>query len=179
MRKLLSQLNSRLMIIHFIAFWFFIYAFQTLAFLHDYSFLYLGQDSITQDNLPARFDRDMELIRQAGNIGLLVAYIISWSISTKRDWFWLNSVIIFLLAFALKNLGWLGWKYLDHIFMAPAKLFIEHSVWGYLTSGLIMIAIGSLLFFSKRIIRYIDAHPSTVKKVKTNKKVGRKTVVKS
>jgi hypothetical protein len=175
MRKFFSQLNGRLMVIHFIAFWFFIYAFQTLSFLHDYSFLYLGENSFNGERLPARFSGDMEFIRQAGNIGLLVAYIISWSISTKREWFWLNSVIIFVLAFVLKNFGWLGWKYLSHVFTAPGNVFKEHSVVSYWINGFVMLAIGLLIFFSKKLIRYIDAHPSNPKKTTTGK-IGRKTV---
>jgi hypothetical protein len=113
-------------------------------------------------------------IEQAGNIGLVVAYIISWSICTKRDWFWLNSVIIFVIAFILRNLGWLGWKYLNHIFYVPGKIFKEHSIWGYITDGLIMLAIGLVIFFSKKLTRYIDVHPSNSQKGKG--KIGRKTV---
>ena len=175
MKSFLSNLNARLMIIHFIAFWFFAYAFFTLAFLHDYAFLHLSSEHMLLLNDRGRFIRDKEFIRQSGNFGLLAAYIISWSISSKRNWHWINSVIIFVLAFGLYNLGYLGWNLVHGFFQQPAKLFPVNSVWGYLTDGLILLAIGLILLFSKGIIRYIDHSTAKDKqKAVANKKAARK-----
>ena len=175
MKSFLSNLNIRLMSIHFFAFWFFAYAFFTLAFLHDYNFLHLSSEHMLLLNDKGRFIHDKEIIRQAGNFGLLTAYIISWSISTKRNLHWINSVIIFLITFPLYNLGWLGWNMLHPIFQAPGKLFALYSVLQYLTNGLILLAVGCLLFFLKIIIRYISYDTLKDKqKAKAIKKAVRK-----
>ncbi len=174
MKSFLSNLNARLMIIHFIAFWFFAYAFFTLAFLHDYAFLHLSSEHMLLLNDRGRFIKDKEFIRQSGNFGLLAAYIISWWISSKKNWHWVNSVIIFVIAFALYNLGYLGWNLVHSFFQEPAKLFPVNSVWGYLTDGLILLAIGLILLLSKGIIRYIDHSTAKDKqKIVANKKAAR------
>jgi len=175
MKSFLSNLNARLMIIHFIAFWFFAYAFFTLAFLHDYAFLHLSSEHMLLLNDRGRFIKDKEFIRQSGNFGLLAAYIISWFIASKKNWHWINGVIIFVLAFTLYNLGYWGWNLVHGFFQEPAKLFPVNSVWGYLTDGLILLAIGLILLFSKGIIRYIDHSTAKDKqKLVANKKAARK-----
>ena len=179
MKNLFSNLNARLMVIHFIAFWFFAYAFFTLSNLHDYGFLHLSSEHMLLLNDSARFIRDKEFIRQSGNFGLLAAYIISWAISSKRNWHWINSVIIFLPAFVLYNLGYLGWNMVHGIFQAPGKLFPVNSVWEYLTNGLILLAIGSVLLFSKRLKRYIDmGNPNSVKGNKADRKAAKAKMAK-
>jgi hypothetical protein len=160
MRSLFSNLNIRLIIINLLAFWLFFYAFQTLAFLHDYYFLCLPAEHLMRLNFPARLAADKNIVMQAGNFGLLAAYVISWFIAQKKEWHWLNGVISFVITFILCYLGWFGWSFLHVVFLAPQKLFEPVSWWGYLTSGLIMIALGSLVLFSKRVIRYIDGYNS-------------------
>lgn len=160
MRRLLSNLNARLIIINLLAFWLFFYAFQTLAFLHDYSFLNLPSERFTRLNFPARVAADRNLVMQMGNFGLLAAYIISWFIANKKDWHWLNGVISFIITLTLCYFGWFGWRFLHVVFLAPQKLFAPGSMWGYLFSGLIMLALGLLVLFSKRIIRYIGRYNS-------------------
>ena len=156
MRSLFSNLNARLIIINLIAFWLFFYAFQTLAFLHDYNFLYLPTERMARLNLPARRASDMNFIRQAGNFGLLAAYVISWFVAYKKDWHWLNGVISFIITFTLCFFGWFGWSFLHVIFQEPEKLFAPTSMWGYLISGLIMIAIGLLMLLSKQVISFVE-----------------------
>ena len=152
------------MVIHFIAFWFFAYGFFTLAFLHDYNFLHVSSDHMLLLNDKGRFIKDKELIRQGGNFGLLAGYVISWFLSSKRNWHWINSAIIFILAFALYNLGYLGWNIYHSAFQIPGKLFADNSIGQYLTNGLFLVAIGLGLFFTKGIIRYIDRGNKSVEK---------------
>ncbi len=180
MKSFLSNLNTRLMIIHFIAFWFFVHAFFTLAFLHDYSFLHLPLDRMLLLNDEGRIKMDKEFIRQAGNIGLLAAYLISWGISSKRNWHWVNSVIIFLLVFGLYNTGYLGWKQLHSIFQAAGKLFPSDSVGEYLTNGLIMLGLGLVILFARGKMRYIDrGNLNSVKGNKADRKAAKAKMVKS
>jgi hypothetical protein len=170
MKKFFSNLNPRLIVIHLVGFWFFAFAFFTLGFLHDYNFLHLSSEHMLLLNDKPRFVFDMEFIRQAGNFGMLAAYIISWAISTKRNWHWVNSVFVFMVAFILYNLGYFGWNILHGVFQTPGKLFPSTSIWAYLTNGVIMLAIGTLIFFSKRLVRYIEKNNKVQKKPSTNHK---------
>ena len=98
----------------------------------------------------------MAFIEQMGNIGLLVAYVISWFISVKRGWHWINGVIAFLIAFALGYYNWFGWDHLSGVFLAPGRLFGQTSLWNFLLSGSIMLAIGLLLALWKKVQLFID-----------------------
>jgi hypothetical protein len=149
------KLNARLLVIHFIACWFFIYAFQTLAFLYDYKFLFV-QSADTRAHDVARFQMDMKVYNEAGFLGLLIAYLISWRISLKRNWFWINSVVVFVLAYFLKQFGWLGWSTLQKVFLAPGHLFKINSIAAFATNGIFMLTIGLVLLFLNSIKRFID-----------------------
>jgi hypothetical protein len=162
MRSFFSNFNSRLLVIHFIAFCLFAWAFQTLGFLHDYNFLFLASEHITRLNFPQRFDDDMEVIEQVANIGLLIAYIISWSLSNKRNWHWVNSVTIFILAFLLKN--FILRVYIDRAFLVRGGPLRLSGYWGHLLTGVILVVIGLALFYSRRIIAYINRGNKTEKK---------------
>ncbi|CAN5233472.1 hypothetical protein BH09BAC6_BH09BAC6_30510 [soil metagenome] len=153
---MISKLNARLIIIHFIACWFFIYAFHTLSSLWDYSFLYTPAEQMNRANDPQRFATDMSVINESGALGLIVAYIISWQISIRRNWFWLNAVIVFVVAYILKYNNLLGWSTLQQVFLAPGHIFRVNSIACFLTNGLIMLLFGSLLFFLKPVTRFID-----------------------
>jgi hypothetical protein len=170
MRGFFSNFIFRLMAIHFIAFCLFIYAFQVLAFLHDYSFLFSLTEHINRVNFPEKFNADMEFVVQAGNIGLLVAYVISWIISNKQNWHWINSVVIFLLAFLLKNFALSS--ALDKVLLSPGGPFKIYSFTGHILTGIILIAIGLVLFLSKRIIRFIDSANKANKKAAVTHKAA-------
>jgi hypothetical protein len=179
MKSFFANLNPRLMAIHFIAFWFFMYGFFILAFLHDYNFLHLTSERTMLLNDKGRFITDKEFIRQSGNFGLLAGYIISWVISTKRNWHWVNSVIIFIPAFVLYNLGYLGWNFVHDFFQTPGKLFRSDSIGYYVTSGLVMLAIGCLIIFSKRLMRYIDrGNPNSIKGNEADRKAAKAKMAK-
>jgi hypothetical protein len=173
MKSLLSNLNTRLMIIDLIAFWLFFYAFQTLAFLHDHNFLFL--DHMARMNSIGRQDSDLVLVAQAGNFGLIAAYVISWFVANKRNWHWLNGVIVFIVAFTLANLRYFGWGFLGVIFQAPGKIFAVNSIWGFITDAVIMIGIGLLLLLSKRVIRYIDGNKADKNAPDSGKKKPKRT----
>jgi len=154
-RSLFSNFNVRQMVIHFIAFCLFIWAFETLAFLHDYDFLFSVAQHMNRITFRDQFNADLEFIVQAGNIGLLAGYVISWIISNKRNWHWINSVVIFVVAFLLKN--FLLNSFLDKTFLTPGGPFKIYSWTGHLLLGLGLVAAGLFIFFFKAIIRFIDA----------------------
>ena len=167
------------MLIDLVAFWLFLYGFQIIAFLHDYDFLFLPQNHMLRLNLPARQDADDTIIKQAGNFGLLIAYVISWVIANKKNWHWINGVIVFVVSFALGNLGYFGWRFVRNIFMAPGKILPEFNKWGYMIDSVIMLAIGLVLLLSKKIIRYIDHDHTKPGIVGNSKASGKKQAVKT
>jgi len=168
MTSFLSNLNIRQLIIHFIASWFFIYAVHTLITLFDFSFLYNDQVPLmSQLAVQERYNRDLLIINQAGILGLLIAYVISWRISVKYDWFWLNSVIVLVVAFPLAIFDLLGWKFLRSVCMAPGYIFGVNSVLYLVINGVFMLAVGAFLFYRKGIIAFIEKGVKREKKVPT------------
>jgi hypothetical protein len=155
-RNFFSKLNKRQLILHFIASWFIIYASHVLASLHDYKFLYtqtpgLGPDLTRQIDYGAR-----SFINLISTLGIVAAYVISWQISLRRNWFWANSVIVFFVAFVLYNFGILGLNKFHEILLLPGQIFGENSVAYVITNGVVLLGVGSFLFFKKQIINYID-----------------------
>ena len=156
MKSFFSKLNTRQLIIHFIASWFFIYAFDTLFSLYDYSFQYQSSIYLVSVTAQQRYNTDILIINEFGTLGLIIAYIISWRISVKRNWFWVNSVIVLLVAFFLKSHDYLGWGMFKEIFLVPGQIFDVNSKAYLITNGVIMLAIGSFLLLKKQVINYID-----------------------
>lgn len=166
-----SKFNIKLMVIHFVAFWFFIYGFQTLAFLYDFNFLIFLPVEARINDVP-RTNFDMKIVAQAGLVGAIAGYLISWRISLKRNWFWLNSVIIFVLIYVLKLYDLLGWSQLQKVFLLPGQIFRLNTRTYYVTNGAVMLALGCFLLFSNKIKAFIDG--KEVKRVsKTKTKSGK------
>lgn len=163
MKTFLSKFNIRLLIIHFIAFWLFIFGFRTLSFLHDFGFLVVAPPEVRMIET-ARLNFDMEVGVQVSLLGLVAAYVISGVISLKRDWFWLNSLVIFVLAYALKYNNLLGWTVLQNVFLLPGRVFGESTRAFYIVNGAIMLGLGCLLLFSGKIKRFIDGGGPVKKK---------------
>ena len=170
MESFFSKLNVKLLVIHFIAFWLFIYAFQTLSFLYDFNFLVFLPVEARINDVP-RVNFDMKVVTQAGLLGSIAGYVISWRISLKRNWFWLNSVLIFVLIYVLKLYDLLGWSKLQKVFLLHGQIFRLNTRTFYITNGLIMLAIGCFLLFSGRVKRFIDGKRVPEKKAGTTSRV--------
>jgi len=164
MKDFFSKLNARLLVIHFIAYWLFIYGFDTLGSLWDFRFLYNTNVVVISAIAKDRFNHDIDIINFFGTGGLVIAYIISWWLSVKRDWFWANAVIILLLAFLLKSHDYLAWSSMKSIFLAPGKIIFDNSMVGVIINAAIMIALGSVLLLQKRIVDFIDKGTKRVDK---------------
>lgn len=160
------------MTIHFIAFVLFIYGTQFLALTYDYSFLHSTGAFMNIISNPNRFNDDMKFIDLIGVGGLLIAYVISWAISNKRNWHWANSIFIFVLALVLKNFNLLRWDTIRVFFSSPGEEFVLNTMWFIIFLGSLLILLGLFLFFSKKITAFIEkSNPMA----KTTGKTGRKT----
>ena len=170
----LSKLNWRLMIVHILACWFFFHALWQLGLLYDYNYVeeirrHINKHNYRDFNIYTGLDFQRIAVisfnaRMISLGGLLSGFVISLLLSFKHKWFWVNSVIVLLVTFILFSIDRFYFDYLRPVFQAPGKLFRPD--WAHiLANGLVMLAIGLLLFLLKRVIKFIDgkkAHPEAV-----------------
>jgi hypothetical protein len=162
-----AKLNWRQLLIHFIAFWFLIYAFQTISYLRNTTKFDLLQKlnhlnkTELSEYLKNNNTTEADLISYPyysvlyGFLGLVVAFAVAVLISKKRKWFWINSLIVFIVMYVLWRNEALGWIYLKGIWLAPGRLF--HSSFLYLLSnGIILLSVGLFFFFFKEFNAFIN-----------------------
>jgi len=151
-----SKLNWRLIVLHLIACGFFIYAFLEMFVLHDFKYVMnLMNHGGRRDIDGSRLANDLMWNNLSPLIGLLTGFLVSLAIAIKKHWHWINSLIVFLIAYLLWRFDLFGWRYLKHIFLAPGSLFKDYTIGYFLVNGLVMLAIGLLLFFSRRLVQFI------------------------
>jgi hypothetical protein len=167
----IAKIKWRQILIHFVAFWFFIHAFQTLSYLYDTKLIDTvrysnGQNTIKTlgDNGTTTSDLAYFLLwtSVSGFVGLLFAFVVSLTISIKRHWFWINSLIAFILTYFLYRFDLLGWTYLKHFFLYLGQQF-NNSTIEFLFNGILLLAIGILIFFQKRMNLFIENKKSATK----------------
>src|SRR4051794_33040469 len=112
-----SKLNWRLIVIHLIACWFFIYAFLEFSALHDLKLIHyivhhykdivdhhkFGQLTVSEMYYDAVWSSLGQLL------GLITAFLISLFISRKQNWYWVNSVIVLLISILSGRVWDFGW----------------------------------------------------------------------
>ena len=149
---------------HLIAIWFFIFAFETFAYLTDTKLIELFRHSdeqitstiLEKNGIPSSNIADLLFtVTAAGLVGMLLAFIISLVMSIKKHWFWVNSIIALLLFFIPINLGFLSRQSLSKIFWWPGQIFSNTTI-EFLANGIILLAIGLIIFFWKRPKRFIE-----------------------
>lgn len=177
-RTFLSKLNWRQMLVHFVAMWFFIHAFQFLSYLTNIR-LYEAVQTSSKNNgrfSTANFSA-AELVSYlyytttSWFFALLLALIISLLMSKWKKWFWLNSLISFLIAYLLERFDYSGWYYLKHIFFLPGSVFKHTSYYPtfyLLTNGAVLLSLGVVTFFNNRITRFVDENREKKKKSTNN-----------
>jgi hypothetical protein len=155
----ISKLNWRQILLHLIAFWFFIYAFETFSYLTDtklielfrHSNQYITRTTLEENGMSASNISDsLFKVDIAGLIGLVVAFIISLVISIRQHWFWVNSLIALLIFFIPVNL-----RFLRKIFWVPRQIFDDVTI-EFLLNGIILLTIGLLILFWSRPKRFIE-----------------------
>ena len=160
----ISRLNWRQILLHSIAFWFFIHAFETFSYLTDRKLIELFRHSnqnitrtvLEENGLSASNISDLLFnVTIAGFIGLAVAVIISLAISIKLHWLWVNSLVALLIMIITFNLGFLNWNYLREVFWIPGQMFSNTTI-DFLLNGFILLTIGLLIFFWRLPKRFIE-----------------------
>lgn len=163
-QNFISRLNWRQVLLHFVAFWFFIHAFQTLSYLYDTALIDTVRNSkgqVTEQMLAESGLNAADLTYFvfwtgiSGFIGLLLAFIISLTISIRRGWFWANALTTFILTYLFYRYNLLGWTFLKRIFWYFGLQFNNATV-EFIFNGTVLIAIGLLIFFLRRPIQFIE-----------------------
>ncbi|RXK60941.1 hypothetical protein ESA94_10825 [Lacibacter luteus] len=160
-KDFLARLNWRQVVIHALAFWFFMHAFETLYYLFNLEIISTFKASgnstkkLLEEQEVTVEDLSLFLIWQtlSGAIGWLTALFLSIILSVKQRWFWLN--VIFSLFLLLLLLRVPVWSYTKHLFYYPGRLF-SNSITEFLINGGLLLTLGLLLFFLKPINRFIE-----------------------
>ncbi len=164
MKIFLARINWRQVLVHAVAFWFVSHAFETLYYLFDLKIVDAAKSSemnmkeMLQEQGITIEELQMFLVCKSlsGSIGLLFAFFLSLLMSIRRKWFWLNSLLSLVLTILLFRAH--VWYYTKYLFYYPGRLF-SNSIIELLINGILLLAIGLLLFFSKPIIRLISGRP--------------------
>ena len=164
LNNFISKLNWRQVVIHAIVFWFFMYAFYTLSHLYNTKYIEIIRYSTEQDAIKTFTDNGTMVDAMiffsiwtsiAGFVGLLIAFFISLAVSIKRHWFWVNSLIAFIIMYLLYRLNVLGWEYMKGLFWFIGKMF-NNVILEFLINGIILLIVGLLFFFSKKPGKFIE-----------------------
>lgn len=164
LEKIISKLNWRQVIIHFIAFCLFIYAFQTFSYLHNTTLIEVVRNSKGRIPNTTFIDNNIsstDLMRFllwtniSPLVGLLISFFMAIMISKKRAWFWVNSLLAFLVAYFLLWNHLLGWDSLKQTLMTPGKIF-SNAIVEVFSRGIILLLIGLLFFYLKPITRFLE-----------------------
>jgi hypothetical protein len=173
LQSLIQKLNWRQILLHFVATWFFLFAFQQFAFLtsptkFDASRMFVKTN--TDEAVKYLHDKGFsaaEIIRYffyakaAWIAGLIIAFIISLTIAKTKGWFWINSLVVFLTVFLLAGQDLLGWTYLKNIFLMPGRIFTD-TLFYLLTNGLVLLCLGVFVFSFSKFNNFIDNHNLTI-----------------
>jgi hypothetical protein len=163
--QFISRLNWRLIVVHLAACWLFINAFWMFSYLHDPELIAfvrdhrppVGVDHKHNDAYLKEFDRF-----GSGRI----TYTLIWAaygemaalfLVIKKHWYWLNSLIVFAAFILFGLLKVEIWRYVGSVFSTPGRLFKAESIGYLLVNGLVMLGLGVLLFFSNKIIAFINS----------------------
>jgi hypothetical protein len=164
LQNFIVKINWRQSLVHFVAFWFFIHAFQTLSYLYNTNLVDTVRHADGKDTIKTLTDNGttasdlvyFELWTSiSGFIGLIVAFMISLVISIRKHWFWVNALIAFAMTYLLYRFNLLGWTYVKHFFLYLGQKFNNSTV-EFLFNGIVLLIIGLLFFFLKRPNQFIE-----------------------
>ena len=161
----ISRLNWRQILLHLIASIFFVHSFHSFSYLYDINITNILQHSYGQPAEKIFTENKINILQLnyyslwtgiSGFIGLFVAFLFSLIISLRRHWFWLNSLIVVLLAYALYRLNLLGMTYVTQFRWHVAQK-VNNSIAVFLIAGLILLLSGLLTFFLKKTNKFITS----------------------
>jgi hypothetical protein len=170
LKRFISRINWRQLLIHFIATWFFIHSFHTLSYLSNTRLVEIYRGANEGTEMIALFNNGItttDLVdffiwtTCSGSIGLLVAFVLSLILSIRKHWFWFNSLIVLLVIYLLQWFTSLGWPYVRKVFLFKGAT--THKItWEFIINGSILLALGLFVFFSRKTNRFIEKGNSPI-----------------
>ena len=165
-----SKLNPRQIAVHLLATFFLILAARQSVVLSDmgfilavekYGFPDVWNHLVKEADFSARLTYFTLWNNLAVLFGLLFSFVISLTLTIKRKKFWLNAVIILLMALLLNRLGLFHLKIIDGIFFSFGDLFTGMGLpYKFIANGLLLSFIGLFIFFSKWTLGFAFNHKS-------------------
>jgi hypothetical protein len=167
-RYYIARINWRLILVHYVAIWFFLKSFQTFGYLYntDLVNIYLNEPDGKWQQALSKLSavETVNIILYpaiAASIGMLVGFIMSLILSICKKWFWVNSLLAFALVYLLSWLHLLDISIIRVILLFPGR-FINNATHLIIFNGSILIFFGLLLFFSRWSNRFIQKTKSIV-----------------
>jgi len=155
----MHKINLRLITVHLIATFFIILAARQFAMLNDTGIVEsvdkYGLDEglkhlVKEDNFSTRLAYFSLWINLSSLIGLLLAFIASLILTIKKKMFWLNALIVFIMAILLNRLGLYENKIIGTIFFSLGDLTSHFGLqYKFITNGTILTLAGLFMFLSK------------------------------
>ena len=153
---ILRKINYIQIIFHFIATWFLMFSFQSFSWLLNIKHLEKIQ-TYGLKNISANHEKygitTMDIWyfsfwpSMACLVGIVLAFIISLIISKYKKWSVLNSFIVLILSYVMYQFDVLGWVYFKKIFAFVN--YIDDFQLVFIVTGMFLLIIGSIIFFSK------------------------------
>gem|GEM_PF-5760858 len=152
------RLRLREVLFNLIACWFFLQGFHTLSFLCNTKIVDVLRNTDEQHVMKALFNHglggdDMMYflfwINISGLIGILIGFIFSLVLSYKKNMFWLNNCIAFLIIYILYRFNLLGVSNVAHSWPNMEKIF-GNSVFEFLCIGIAWIALGVFIILQQK-----------------------------
>jgi len=163
----IEKINWRLLSVHFFATIFIMLAARWFAVLKDIDLFeaywrygqedYINHLPQTDLTLGERLTYAAQWIKLFGIIGLLIAFAISLTICIRKKIFWLNSIIVLLLAYSTNLIGLLQTSPFKTITNFFGDLFIDSGIqYAFILNGGLFAIIGLFIFLNKWINKFVS-----------------------
>jgi hypothetical protein len=150
---------------HLFAAWLFICSFRMLAYLSNIRLFkalisdryFFNLDEILREE-KVTFIQYLKydiFVNDSWLWAIFLAFVLSLAVSFIRQWSWINSVLVYILAyisyvFPFRHIRLARWHWVTLYNPVP------NSVGGYLGMGILCMCMGLLIFFLSPINRFID-----------------------
>ncbi|WP_276483364.1 hypothetical protein [Paraflavitalea pollutisoli] len=158
-------LNRRLLLIHFLAYWFIGEAFYSVAHLWFTPLIEAVSTASPDENVIQQLARRHVALKTSMPYylaipfftklaGLLIALILGILLCRRRHWSVFSTVIAWLTAFVI---GRFINTQISLRFLPRTFALLNNTILEFLLPGMIFALMGGLLFFNRRSLQYIDA----------------------
>lgn len=173
LQAFIAKINWRLIVFHFVALWFFCHAALTFTYLSEVHLVNIVRQT-ADENLsdvlrsynvqPGELADFLALPYFVEFGGLFIAFLISILISVKRRWFWVNSLLVLILALLFYHrIDNLIWNNLREYFWFVGQQF-NNTATEFLINGLLLLTVSFIFFFSKLSFKFIEGKRQALNK---------------